>query len=84
VTNDEIDFDVLVDSVVERLQPQLDELRFLAGRTELLLERTNMLEQILEKKHPKCVGEWEEEKCEGGGSAPSTAAPWHGFKRRSL
>ena len=36
-----------------------------------LHENISRIDQILETKHPGCVGEWEEEYCEGGGKCPS-------------
>ena len=86
--------DAIVDAVVERLQPRIDDwleqveqdlsmmlgdefdrlfrdrVKYIVGQTELLFDKSKMHEDILEKEHPNCVGEWEEENCEGGGSAP--------------
>ena len=50
--------------------PDGTSLAMLESRSDTQHERIMMILDILEKKHPKCVGEWEEENCEGGGQAP--------------
>ncbi len=45
-------------------------LAMLESRSDTQHERIMMILDILEKNHPKCVGLWEEENCEGGGQAP--------------
>ena len=81
MTNDEIDMVSLVDAVVERLQPQLDEW-FETVEQDFVMMFGDEFDRLFRDRMKFLVaqnklldeGKWEEEFCEGGAPHPSTGA----------